>query len=259
MPYSDRKSVLHVTETWTIKHRNYCLENSITPAAQLLWEWLIDQEKVAQEIEPDLVEFNKHVKKHRGKGYCRLTLKNALNQLIEHRIIQLIKQYTWRIVKIITRPLDWLLPKKDLRNRNKIYALQPSNPEDSVSESKQQQQSSNCPNADDSVKQENQEVLAKSGIYIDIKCNAILTHSTLEIKLAIIMFYLKGGFKKIDQNPEGWIRQCLEDEYWEEPSNYQRIIKYLFRDSTHIPAVDFEDVEHLIDKAWKDLTGNNTC
>lgn len=116
MPFNNKKSVPLLTETWTTKHLDYCLENSITPAAQYLWQWLINEEKLAQEIEPDLAEFNKHIKKVRGKGYCRLTLKNALNQLIEHRIVQLIKQYTWRIVKIITRPLDWLKPKKNLRN-----------------------------------------------------------------------------------------------------------------------------------------------
>jgi hypothetical protein len=229
------------------------------PSAQALWRWLITQ-GIGKEVEPDLEkEFNAWVKKHRGKGYCRDQIKNAFNQLIEHRVIQLIKQYTWRVVKIVTRPLEWLKPRKKSRHQNKNCDLQPSNDQSTEPSTKQQQQSSNSPSADDSVKEHNQSVLAESGIYIDIKCNAILTRSTLEIKLAIIMFYLKGGFQKIDQNPEGWIRECLQNQYWDEPSNYQRIIRYIFRDSPQLVVIDFEESEHLIDKAWSDLTGNNTC
>lgn len=112
MPFNSNKTVSRVTD-WTDKHDEFCLANNIPPAAKLLWEWLTRLGE-AEEVEPDLGEFNDWVKKHRAKGYCRPTLKNALGKLIDCGVVNLIRQYTWKIVKIVTRPLAWLTPKKKL-------------------------------------------------------------------------------------------------------------------------------------------------
>lgn len=112
MPFNRNKTVSRVTG-WTNKHDEFCLANNIPLAAKLLWEWL-SRLGEAEETEPDLGEFNDWVKQHRSKGYCRPTLKNALAKLIDCGIVNLVRQYTWKIVKIVTRPLEWLTPKKKL-------------------------------------------------------------------------------------------------------------------------------------------------
>ncbi|MBD2775180.1 hypothetical protein [Iningainema tapete] len=197
--------------SWSQKHEAFCLENQIPPAAKLLWQWLIIQ-GIGEETEPDLAEFNDWVKKHRGKGYCRLTLKNALAKLVECRVITLIKQYTWRIVKIVTRPLDWLLPKKNLQKQNEIYASQTSNPQSIENEVN----SSSYPHNDAGDKEEILEICNEAGInYPPNKPARIFTYSVEEIKLAIASFFIRGGHEKI-RNPQGWLIDCLQWRYWEE-------------------------------------------
>jgi len=200
---------------WSEKHEEFCLENRLPPAAKLLWQWLMRQGQLGEELEPDLAEFNEWVAKHRGKGYSRPTLKSALNQLIECRIVQMVKKYTWRIVKIITRPLDWLNPKKKLRNENEIYDLPAPNAYATEAGTQQQQQSFPV--------QENVSVLVEAGIDFDETDTEVIQRPHNEIKLALIMFELRGGFEKIP-NPEGWIRTCLRNRIWEEPRNYQYLL-----------------------------------
>lgn len=83
------------TSTWTEEHDAFSLENHFTPAAKLLWQWLMRQGGLGEEIEPDLTEFNDWVGKHRGKGYTRPTLKKALEQLEQSGIVRTLKRYTW--------------------------------------------------------------------------------------------------------------------------------------------------------------------
>lgn len=212
------KSTLIMTErnkfrpsSWSQKHEEFCLENQIPPAAKLLWQWLILQE-IGVETEPDLDEFNEWVKRHRGKGYCRLTLKNALSKLIDCRVVNLVKQYTWRIVKIITRPLDWLLPKKNLQNRNQIYASPTSNPQSVETEVNSSSISSDGENS----KEEILEICNEAGINFNPNKPAkIFSYSLEDIKQAIAMFHLRGGHEKTF-NPQGWLITCLELRFWED-------------------------------------------
>ncbi len=99
---------------WTDKHDLFCLENKITPSAQLLWRWLLREGKLGTELEPDLKEFNEWVSKRRGKPYCRPQVKAAFNQLVECRVIVLVKTFTWHLVRIVTRTLADLFPKSFL-------------------------------------------------------------------------------------------------------------------------------------------------
>ncbi len=198
---------------WTKKHDEFCLANNIPPAAKLLWEWLTRLGE-AEEIEPDLGEFNDWVKKHRAKGYCRPTLKNALAKLIDCGVVSLVKQYTWKIVKIVTRPLEWLKPKKNLHPRQQIYALPPSNSDSSETGTNQQQLSSS-----------NHSLLTNEGFQFDSSEKEVLNRPENEIKLAITIFKLRGGFEKIE-NPEGWLRTCLRMRYWEQPRNHNQLLKH---------------------------------
>lgn len=211
MTSNSNKSVQRVTD-WTKKHDEFCLANNLPPAAKLLWEWLKRLGEL-EETEPDLGEFNDWVERYRGKGYCRPTLKNALAKLIDCGVVTLVKQYTWKIVKIVTRPLDWLKPKKNLPERQQIYALPPSNSDYSEALDKQQQLSSS-----------NHDLLQSEGFKFNTVEPEVLNRPENEIKLSVVMFKLRGGFEKIP-NPEGWLRTCLRMRLWEEPRNYNRLLE----------------------------------
>jgi hypothetical protein len=129
---------------WTEEHDQYCLKNSIPPAAKLLWQWLV-REGLSEEIEPDLSEFQNWVEKHRGKKYAHNYLKQMFELLVEKRVIQVVKKFSWKIFRLLVRPLEWLKPKKEkkLQNRKSSYKTQPSNPDNSEKEVLQQQLISN--------------------------------------------------------------------------------------------------------------------
>ena len=213
MPFNSNRTVSRVTD-WTPKHEEFCLANNIPPAAKLLWQWLTKLGQ-AEEIEPDLADFNDWIKRHRGKPYCRPTLKNALLKLIDCGVVNLIRQYTWKIVKIITRPLDWLKPKKNLPERQQIYVLPTSNADNSETVIKKQQLSSS-----------NHVLLTNEGFFFNKSELAVLEKPENEIKLSLAIFKLRGGFEKLKEgNPEGWLRTCLQHCYWEEPRNYQALLR----------------------------------
>ncbi|MBD2569701.1 hypothetical protein [Anabaena lutea] len=201
--------------TWTEKHDQFCLKNSIPPAAKLLWQWLI-REGVAEEVEPDLSEFNHWVEKHRGKGYAHNYLKQMFNVLVENRVIQTIKQYSWKVFKLIVRPLEWLKPRKKqkLHNPNSTYKTPTPNPTNSVDQDVQQQHILS-----------NQQLMSEEGIHFDTEETEVLNRPNFEIKAALLLFKLRGATEKIN-NPEGWVRHCLRRRYWEQPRNYSAICQH---------------------------------
>ncbi|BAZ49578.1 hypothetical protein NIES4103_21900 [Nostoc sp. NIES-4103] len=205
---------------WTEEHEAFCYQHHIPPAAKSLWQWLMRQGYIGTEIEPDLSEFNATVAKSRGKGYSHNYLKQMFELLLNHRVVQVVKQYSWKIYKLLVRPLDWLKPQreKNLQNSNSSYRTQPSNDSNAVEESIQQQHSTN------------KQLLEDNGIYYDDNVTQVLHRPTNEIRLAIIMFNLRGGFEKIE-NPEGFIRDCLRFRWWEYSRNYNHLLQ-LYGNST---------------------------
>lgn len=205
---------------WSEEHEAYCYQHRISPAAKILWQWLMRQGEISDEIEPDLVAFNAWVARNRGKGYCQKYLKKIFDELVEHRVIQVVKKYSWKIFKLLVRPLEWLKPprkrvRKNVQNLESSSTLDPSNTQ-SVVPCTLQQQHSNIDN--------NLSTLADNGILFNPDEKEVLDRPENEIKLAIIMFNLQGGFAKID-NPEGWIRTCLRKRIWEHPANYRRLLQ----------------------------------
>ncbi|AFY43750.1 hypothetical protein [Nostoc sp. PCC 7107] len=210
---------------WTEQNDAFCLENKIAPAAQFLWRYLV-AEGLGTEIEIDLTDFNKQVTKHRGKGYCRLTLKNALAQLEQHRVVNIIRQYTWKIVKIVTRPLDWLNPKKNFPHRNQNYNLQPSNDLSAV----EGESSSSNDHLRDEMIAECEEILSeceKAGITFNPEQSPeILEYSLEDVKSAIVLFHSRGGHEKDWRgrpkicNPQGWLLSCLRKGYYLLPESW---------------------------------------
>lgn len=200
---------------WTEQHDQFCLKNKIPPAAKLLWQWLI-REGIDQEVEPDLSEFQQWVEKHRGKKYAHNYLKQIFNQLVELRVVQVVKQYSWKIYKLIIRPLEHLKPRKKqkLQNHNTTYKTHQSNPNKSVDDDVQQQHILS-----------NQQLLGEVGINFDDNEKEVLNRPQFEIKAAILLFKLRGAAEKI-LNPEGWVRHCLRRRYWEQPTNYAAICQH---------------------------------
>lgn len=201
---------------WTEEHDAFCLKHRITPAAKLLWQWLMRSYRIGEEVEPDLSEFNEWVEKHRGKGYCRLTLKKALAQLKEHRIIQVLKEYTWKIVKIVTRPLGWLKPKKNLQNSDQNYVSQPSNAQSTENESN----SSSINSIHPQNKTEILNVCAAAGIYYHPDKPAEIFNYSLEDVISAVELFKTRGKQQI-YNPQGWLIDCLRWRYWETPGCLQ--------------------------------------
>ncbi|MBD2388812.1 hypothetical protein [Cylindrospermum sp. FACHB-282] len=210
------------TTLWTEQHDEFCLENKITPSAKLLWQYLIREGGEGQEAEPDLKEFNEWVEKHRGKGFSRPTLKKALQQLTDSRVVQTIKQFTWRLVRIVTRPLDWLSPKKKLPKRDKTFKYPTPN---DLSLEQGDSSSSNTLITDQEIA-ECEAVLSEcenAGIVFDpLKSPEILEYGLEDVKRGIALFKARGGHEtdyrgrpKI-KNPQGWLLQCLR-KGWHEP------------------------------------------
>lgn len=205
---------------WSEEHEAFCYKNRISPAAKILWQWLIRQGEISNEIEPDLAAFNTWVERNRGKGYCQKYLKKIFDELVEHRVIQVIKKYSWKIFKLLVRPLEWLKPprkraRKNIQNLESSSTLDPSNNKSVVPGTSQQQQS---------YIDTNSELLNEVGIHFDSDVSEVLEAPTNEIKLAIIMFNLRGGLEKIE-NPEGFIRRCLRGRWWEYPRNYNALLQ----------------------------------
>lgn len=211
-----------VTLPWTEEHESFCYKNRIPNAAKVLWQWLMRQGSISEEVEPDLSEFNAWVAKVRGKPYAHNYLKKMFELLCEHRVIQVVKQYSWKIFKLLVRPLDWLKPprkkrEKNLQNSNSTYKTPDSIDNSSVQGDIQQQHSNIiC----------NQATLSESGIHFDESEKEVLDRPYSEIKVAIILFNLRGGIEKI-QNPPGWIRSCLRHRYWEQPHSQNQLIQVI--------------------------------
>jgi hypothetical protein len=205
---------------WSEEHEAYCYKHRISPAAKILWQWLIRQGQISEEIEPDLSAFNAWVEKNRGKGYCHKYLKKIFDELVEHRVIRVIKKYSWKIFKLLVRPLEWLQPPKKKsrkKSQNTDYSSnsQASNDKSVVPGTSQQQHSNS---------EVNSELLNEVGIHFDSEVIEVLEAPTHEVKLAIIMFNLRGGFEKIS-NPEGFVRRCISRQWWLHPRNYNALLQ----------------------------------
>lgn len=224
---------------WTEQHEIFCLKNKVPHAAQRLWQWLLWQSDLTEEIEPDLSEFNTWVEKWRGRRYTHNYLKSMFQLLNDLRVISVVKTYCWKIHRLILRPLDWLnprkrQPKKNLQVDDSTYNYQPPNDECAVSGVIQQQQ------LDIDL---NKGTLDKEGIEFNSEETEVLVRPNWELRAAIVLFKIRGGFEKID-NPEGWIRRCLQSRYWETCRNYFAIIRYTLGLSKNesMPAIELEDL-----------------
>ncbi|WP_414625192.1 hypothetical protein [Calothrix sp. CCY 0018] len=253
MTQNRNKSITH----WTYKHDEYCLENEVFTAAKLLWQWLLKKGLIG-ECEPNLKHFNKWVGKFRARGeYCRNQLKSAFKKLIDCRAINVVKKYTWFEAKIVTRPIEYLKPKKNLRKRTLSDTLVTSNGMFVDAVSYQQQHKRMV---------ENQLLFAEYGIHFNEDDICALDHPRNEILLAIVCYQIKDSRVNDSMgeiryyragkipNPEGWIKVCLQKRYWDEPTNYAQIFrKYTgtaFWDELFPDGTKFDEEDIFYDPAF---------
>lgn len=206
---------------WTPEHTAFALQHHLTPAAKLLWQWLVDNQGKSPELEPDLKDFNNWVEKYRGKGYCRDTLKAAIAKLEEAGIVRLVKKFTWNIWRLILRSTGILVnppkPQKKLLPRKEICGSAPSNPETLIGEDI-------AAAASNSLDQPQTAILSEC-VAAGIEFNPaergtqeVLKHPIEDVRAAIHHFFRRGGHSGNIENPQGWLIECLRRRWWEQES-----------------------------------------
>lgn len=216
---------LKINLSWTEEHDAYCYQHHIPPAAKTLWQWLMRQGEIASEIEPDLSEFNAWVAKSRGKPYAHNYLKKIFEILVSCRVLQVIKQYSWKITKLLVRPLSWLNPpkkprEKKLHNHNSSYDLPPSNGSNAEEGVNSSSNSLTLTTAEFEELERQHDILiacAEYEIYFDPNKRTtrhLLEFDIEDVRLALNHFIKRGGHQAIN-NPQGWLINCLRNCYWE--------------------------------------------
>ncbi|MBN3926107.1 hypothetical protein [Nostoc sp. NMS4] len=222
MPENSPKNSL----SWTEAHDAYCYQHHIPPAAKTLWQWLIRQGEIASEIEPDLSEFNAWVAKVRGKPYAHNYLKRIFEILVSCRVLQVIKQYSWKITKLLVRPLSWLNPPKKVRekklhNHNSSYNSPHSNDTNAEPGVNSSSNSITPTTAEFEELERQHDILtacAEYEIYFDPNKRTtrhLFEFDISDVRLALKHFVKRGGNQAI-KNPQGWLIKCLHNCYWED-------------------------------------------
>ncbi|MBG1263088.1 hypothetical protein [Nostoc commune] len=211
---------------WTESHEAFCYQHHIPPAAKILWQWLMRQGQTASEIEPDLSEFNAWVAKTRGKPYAHNYLKKIFEILVSCRVLQVIKQYSWKITKLLFRPLSWLNPpkkqrEKKLYNHNSSYDSSPSNGTNAEQGLNSSSNSITPTTAEFEELERQHEILtacAEYQIYFDPNkrpTRHLFKFDIADVRLALKHFVLRGGHQTIP-SPQGWLIDCLRECYWQD-------------------------------------------
>lgn len=74
---------------------------TLTPCAGLLYRWLLRQRPAGQQQEVEISEFATWTGTERSRPYCLKHIKNALRELTEAGLVDIVRQYTSKIFKLI--------------------------------------------------------------------------------------------------------------------------------------------------------------
>lgn len=214
---------------WTPKHVDLAIAKKLTKNAWALWEWLVVREKLEGKTEViDLKDFNSYVAKKTGKPLDNRTLKASCDRLEEAGILKF-DNFTTFIRRVSVKLIRELLPPK-LRCRD--CNLPASNADLQASNRYSAEQGDIAVAAslyltsqigEEVIKtlEENVTKCEEAGINFSSEDAAtILTwEDVADVEAAIKLFYKRGGHSKIN-NPEGWLRDCLEKR-WFEKKNFK--------------------------------------
>jgi hypothetical protein len=209
---------------WTDKHEVICEKKGISGLAKRLWMWLMRQNLIGEETEPDLSEFNAFIKKSRGKEYDQQYLKKAFELLEESGVIKVVKKYSWKIYRVVCIPLEWLSPprkktEKNLDNPEETQEEEPPKAQNFEPPFEQQQQD---------IIYDNKAYLENEGFIYDETEKEVLFRPLVEIKAACALYKLRSRTQEIP-NPEGWLRTCLRKRWYANPKTMKQISGYLFQ------------------------------
>jgi hypothetical protein len=215
---------MNTGEAWTTAHDAYCLSNKLEGCAKLIWQWLNAHSD--QQHEPDLADFNKWVRKHRGKPFHRDTIKLAWQKLIDSRIINPLKRFTWKVWRIGLKSISSLIdskprPRKSSRLHKQIRDLGAETAESS----------SRVINSSSLINPDTRQILREceqAGFNFVLEENPrVLAYSLELVQIAIAYFEFRHPNQQARdkiRSCEGWLIYCLEHETWKEN---QRFYGYL--------------------------------
>ena len=99
-PSNRRTAMNHIFARITERHDAIAL--TFTPCAGMLYRWLLRQRPAGQQQEVEIAEFAAWTGTERPRPYCMKHIKNALRELIDAGLVEVVRQYTSKIFKLIT-------------------------------------------------------------------------------------------------------------------------------------------------------------
>jgi hypothetical protein len=194
-----------------------------------MWEYLIEEGYSGAEI-IDLRDFNKWVAKHRGRAYDRRTIKAAAERLEEMGVLQKEKSFTTFVKKWVVKPLGALM--KPILRQGKGKKGKRCNLRSTDATLEASKGSNGCQEivttTADLINQLPEEVVGKIEINLNL-CEEvgifydpsdvpeILFEDPEDVRKAI-GYYKEYSEKKPVKNPPGFLRKCLEFQWWKKKS-----------------------------------------
>lgn len=191
---------------FTLQHRQLAFQKGLPPAAIALWQWAIENHN-DDCYELDL--FNKWVTKQRGRSYHRDTLKSAINKLEESDLVTVVRKFSWKILRVVIHPIHTLIPSRKNPNiPEEILNSLPLIPQTVEAESVQQQLS------------ERISICQQAGLdYRPGQREWLISFSLKELVQAIAYLIIYNEQKQTVNNPEGFVRRCLEQNWRLKPAS----------------------------------------
>lgn len=226
-----------MVNTWTEKHLRMAVKEMLPLSARDLYEYLVIEDYEGKPQVLDLREFNKYIKKRRGKPYDRRTIKDARNRLESAGFLVGCKKFTEFVWHATLRSITALFPlekrRKDtckdgnLRSLNaSLQGLNASNCVDgdytttttlshntpSVAELLQ-----DAPLTEASYLEQNLEQCEDAGIDFHDPKEAVkvLSKANPEDVMEACDYYLDYCKRNKVDNPAGFLRRCLQRRWWE--------------------------------------------
>ena len=234
-------------KTWTEKHLKFVLKYRLKGVCQTLWEWLIKLSRESKDIEFNLRDFQKYVKRLAGKANCLKWVRIVFKKLVFLRIVSIDKDFGHDSYRINLRHPDAVIPKirKEINfhhvpHNSNLEASNDCNSETRSSSSSNTPIANDCTDSSDTVvgnkfnePVKDEEIIDKKEwqrrlliIKLCARYNVLFNpkkQTTKELykypiedigkSLELYKFRNKKG--EID-NPPGWIVSCLRNRFFED-------------------------------------------
>ena len=98
----------------------------LTPCAGALHRWLLRNVPAGYKQEIELEDFRSLTGEGRRRPYCMRHIKNALNQLVDANLVEVVRQYSGCVFKVIARhPEDEKKTSQDVKESSKTHPSKP--------------------------------------------------------------------------------------------------------------------------------------